>query len=378
MHGNQPQKQAFNEAMDHLHASDDLYERVIRQTAGGKRKRSGTARPLAAVAAAILIGAAGLGGTAYAVVTSDFFQTAFGAHGTDGAIEWTNSESGYTYRQEFSTVDPAEVSPELAEAVEPVGYTLEGNGYTMTIKDMVIDENGCGAVRFSLDGPEGLGLYKPEENGNAIVFDPTGPKNLALISMEDRSGNFLDAYAYYDVSTKTETHLDATMYFTPIGDSFEQSRRDALTGVRWRMVWNGEDQQGDSRSCEAYSDYFTPRHIIGTRAYSDGHGASARLSPYSIHFNVSTGNGSRFNANDVALGLSDGSIATITSVNHDVDDTQVINTYVQAGFGDGSAVYSFSTFVNTSDVEAISIAGDYWTSEHETFEAASVELSPEA
>lgn len=378
MHGNQPQKQAFNEAMDYLHASDDLYERVVRQAAGGKHKRSGTARPLAAVAAAILIGAAGVGGTAYAVVTSDFFQTAFGVHGTDGAIEWTNSESGYTYRQEFSTVDPAEVSPELAEAVEPVGYTLEGNGYTMTIKDMVIDENGCGAVRFSLDGPEGLGLYRPEENGNAIVFDPTDPKNLALIDMEDRSGNFLDAYAYYDVSTKTETHLDAIMYFTPIGDSFERSRRDALTGVRWRMAWNGEDLHGDARSYEAYSDYFTPRHIIGTRAYSDGRGASARLSPYSIHFNVNADDASQFNADNVALRLSDGSVVTITSVNHDVDDTQVINTYVQAGFNDGSAVYSFSTFVNTSDVKAVSIAGDLWKSGCKTFEAASVELSPEA
>lgn len=372
------QHRMFSEAMEQLHASDDLYDRVARQARGEKRKRQGTARPIAAIAVAAIIVAAGVGGTAYAVVTGDFFQTAFGTHGTDGAIEWTNDESGYTYRQEFSTVDPAEVPSDLAEAVEPVDYALEGNGYTVVIKDMVIDGNGCGAVRFSLDGPEGLGLYKPEENGNAIVFDPTNPNNLAFIGMEDSSGNSLDAYAYYDVSTKTDTHLDATMYFTPIGDSFEQHRNGALKGIRWRMAWNGDGARDGSDSCEVRSDLFEPQHIVGTRAFSDGKGSSADLSPYSIHFAVATDGGSHFEADDMALKLSDGSVSTVTKVNDLVGDTQIINTYVRAGFDDGSTVYALSAFVNTGDVEGISIAGDYWNDESHAFDAASIELAPEA
>lgn len=66
------QKHTFNEAMNQLHASDDLYARVMQQARGDKRKRRGTARPIAAVATAALIATAGVGGTAYAVINSDF------------------------------------------------------------------------------------------------------------------------------------------------------------------------------------------------------------------------------------------------------------------------------------------------------------------
>ena len=68
----------FVAAMNQLHAPDDVYERVMERARGAKRKRRGTARPLAVVGTAALIAAAGVGGTAYAVVNSDFFPTCHG------------------------------------------------------------------------------------------------------------------------------------------------------------------------------------------------------------------------------------------------------------------------------------------------------------
>ena len=51
-----------------------------------------------------------------------------------------------------------DVISDMENEVEAVGIQLHAWGYTMTIRDMIADENGCGVVRFSLDNPDGLHL----------------------------------------------------------------------------------------------------------------------------------------------------------------------------------------------------------------------------
>ncbi len=183
--------------------------------------------------------------------------------------EWADPQSGLSYRREYSTVDPDEVTEELSGAVTPVGQTVEAWGYTLFVKDMVMDENGCGIVRFTLDNPSGLrldtdlgapnqivfdyddpsalrmigmwnahGLDTDLGAPNQIVFDYDDPSALRMIGMWNAHDGFPDYRSFYDSATLTPTHLDGVMYFSPIGDSFERGARNLLDGVRLSLSWD--------------------------------------------------------------------------------------------------------------------------------------------
>ncbi|WP_281657052.1 RNA polymerase sigma factor, partial [Collinsella stercoris] len=249
---------------------------------GDKRKRRGTARPIAAVAAAALIATAGVGGTAYAVINSDFFQTALGDHGLGTSSQWTDSDTGLSYRRDHGVVGSDTIIENYESAVEPVNYVLEAHGYTLNVIDMVIDKNACGIVRFTLDCPTGLGINTSYGAFNQMVFD-NQDDHLALLSMETRAGTFLDTRCVYDVSTLTDTHLEGTMYFTPIIGTFDEAKSEVLSGVRWEMAWNdGDDLHPEN--AEASTDLFVPSQIVETRRFTHGSDAIADLSPFSIHY----------------------------------------------------------------------------------------------
>lgn len=373
------QHRLFSEAMNQLHASNDVYDRALRQARGATRKRRGTARPLAVVCGAALIATVGIGGTAYAVVNSDFFQHVMGDHGMGGPSTWTDPQSGISYVREYSTVSPDEVTEELSGAVTPVEQTIEAWGYTLFVKDMVMDENGCGVVRFSLDNPDGLGLDTRLGTPNQIVFDYEDPSALRMIGMQNAHGSSPDYRSFYDSATLTETHLDGVMYFSPIGDSFEQEAQDLLDGVCLSLSWDdGKDHQS-SRETEAFTAMFAPERVIGTRAFSDGASASASLSPFGIRYNMDEANDSEIVTESLVLHLADGTSKTVVLNKSETEETQVINTYFNAGFPDDATIVSlFTVFVETSEVESISLVGRRGDTVSSQAETIAVELMPSA
>ena len=373
------QHRMFGEAMNQLHAPDDVYERVMERARGAKRKRRGTARPLAAVGTAALIAAAGVGGTAYAVVNSDFFQHAMGDHGIGEPSEWADPQSGLSYRREYSTVDPDEVTEELSGAVTPVGQTVEAWGYTLFVKDMVMDENGCGIVRFTLDNPSGLRLDTDLGAPNQIVFDYDDPSALRMIGMWNAHGGFPDYRSFYDSATLTPTHLDGVMYFSPIGDSFEREARNLLDGVRLSLSWDDGEKHQSSRETEALTAMFAPERVIGARKFSDGKGAHAHLSPFGIRYNADETSSSEIVTERLVLHLADGTSKTIVLNGSAEEATQVINTYFNAGFPEDATIVSpLTVFVDTSEVESISLVGRRDNAVSGQTETVAVELMPSA
>ena len=84
---------------------------------------------------------------------------------------WTNGGSSgtkYTYTREFGDG----IAPQSLEgAVQEVNLSVEGNGYTLDIHEMAIDQNGCGAVTFTLSNPNGVNYYKPAaEIGELVLY----------------------------------------------------------------------------------------------------------------------------------------------------------------------------------------------------------------
>lgn len=370
------QKHTFNEAMNQLHASDDLYERVMQQVRGDKRKRRGTARPIAAVAAAVLITTAGVGGTAYAVINSDFFQTALGDHGLGDSSQWTDSGTGLSYRRDYGVVGSGTIIENYENAVEPVNYTLEAHGYTLNVIDMVIDENACGIVRFTLDCPTGLGINTSYGAFNQMVFD-NQDDHLAFLDMEGSMGNFLDTRCVYDVSTLTDTHLDGTMYFVPIVGSFDEAKSEILSGVRWEVAWNdgGNLHPEDTR---AFTDIFVPTQIVETRRFTHGSDAVADLSPFSIHYVADANNSSEFVVDALELHFTDGSRHAIADWHHGSPEEQsTINHYVAAILSDNSHASVFTSLIDPNTVKSISLTGSNSNEKTGKDQEHAMELLPE-
>ncbi len=81
----------------------------------------------------------------------------------------------------------------------------------------------------------------------------------------------------------------------------------------------------------------------------------------------------------LALDFVDGTSKTITLSDNDPANTQIINTYFDARFPeDGTCVSLFTVFVNTSEVESISLVGRRDNATNGKNETVEIELAPSA
>lgn len=351
------QKRTFNEAMDHLHASDDLYERAIAQAHGGHRMHRGKAKPLAAVMAGALALIIATGGTVYAAGHVDvvkplletFFSATMGDHGMGDASSW-DVEGGRAWTREYDAIDPSTLDDQLTQAVQPVNLSVEAFGTTLTIHDMVIDENACGMARFTVSNPNGIKLAPygmPNElilDGQSEYFSP------GIGGMEDSAGNLLDTRCFYDSNTLTDVSVDGTMYFTPISGELEQAQRPIFEGVTWSLSWNDPKLKGTDF---VFTDQFVPSKAIKTRTFTDGGKASASLSPFGICYVADCTDSSEFVDDRLVVRYADGSTETIIDY---MSDTTVDNAYVRAMLGKHN-VSVFTKIVDLNQVTGLSLVG---------------------
>ena len=161
----------IKQAFESIQADSNLADRVLNTAAGEPLHRKGHAKPLYVAVIGCLVGVLATGGVAYAVINSSYFASAWGNHGNGDSITWTNGGSSgtqYTYTREFGDG----IAPQSLEGtVQKVDLSVEGNGYTLDIHEMAIDQNGCGAVTFTLSNPNGVNYYKPAaETGELVLY----------------------------------------------------------------------------------------------------------------------------------------------------------------------------------------------------------------
>ena len=331
----------IDKAMHTLHASDDLYDRVVAESRERAEKGHGHGVPKPGrlalrsipVVAAIGIAIAAMGGIAVSAVSnSEFFAKAFAPRGDNGssqvawdAIGGADDSKRIPCKQEYRVIAAEDVISDMENEVEAVGIQLHAWGYTMTIRDMIADENGCGVVRFSLDNPDGLHLAMQYGSTNEIIFDGSNDCYVGGMYMECANGVDLNTYSFYDEETLSDTHLDGTMYFTPIGDIDRADDETpgaaiVMSGVKWYL---NELQEG-----KVYSEVFTPSGLLETREFRDQQSDNTcYISPFSIWFKDHYGI-----RESLKLNLSDGSSWTILEdelLNE--EGVNIFNTYVQSG-----------------------------------------------
>lgn len=266
-------------AFDSLHADDEMADRVLsRASEGGARRRRGAAKPLALVAMGWAVAVLATGGVAYAVVSSGYFAQAWGNHGQGSVQSWSVEGGGapIPYTREYGDgVAPTD----LADAVEHVGISVEGNGYTLTFEDIVADENGCGSVTFVLSNPNGVSIYEPAlKIGELVLNGGEGDQTLDTVTMQfgDDQTKIVDTREVVEKDESTDTEIHGTMYFAAA------SADDLDKDITWTLKWSADRSDGYYEGSEATSEAFRLSKRVAVKTLTSAEGDVAKVSPFSV------------------------------------------------------------------------------------------------
>lgn len=342
----------IKQAFESIQADSDLADRVIDAAAGEPLHRKGHAKPLYVAVIGCLAGVLATGGVAYAVVNSSYFASAWGNHGNGESVTWTNGGSSgtkYTYTREFGDG----IAPQSLEgAVQKVNLSVEGNGYTLDIHEMAIDENGCGAVTFTLSNPNGVNYYKPAAELGELVLYGEEEGGVSTPSM-NFGEEWADTRCTIDKDTSSDTVINGTMYFA----SWNRDR-DLRHAVTWNISWT-EGKGEDAKVIEVSTPEFNVgAHVDTKELRSDD--SPLEISPFSIQTHIDD---LGYEAVDHKLTVSykDGSEQIIED-----DDAGAYNFYVSMARNSGENIWVPTKLINVDQVVSVTLEGTRYTSTGET------------
>lgn len=342
----------IKQAFESIQADSDLADRVLYAAAGEPLRRKGHAKPLYVAVVGCLVGVLATGGVAYAVVNSRYFASAWGNHGNGDSITWTNGGSSgtkYTYTREFGDG----IAPQSLEgAVQEVNLSVEGNGYTLDIHEMAIDQNGCGAVTFTLSNPNGVNYYKPAAETGELVLYGEEEQGIGTPSM-NFGEEWADTRCTIDKDTSSDTVINGTMYFA----SWDRER-DLGHAVTWNISWT-EGKGEDAKVIEVSTPEFNVgAHVDTKELRSDD--SPLEISPFSIQTHIDD---LGYEAVDHKLTVTykDGSEQIIED-----DAAGAYNFYVSLTRNSGENISVPTKLINVDQVVSVTLEGTRYTSAGET------------
>lgn len=342
----------IKQAFESIQADSDLADRVIDAAAGEPLHRKGHAKPLYVAVIGCLAGVLATGGVAYAVVNSSYFASAWGNHGNGESVTWTNGGSSgtkYTYTREFGDG----IAPQSLEgAVQKVNLSVEGNGYTLDIHEMAIDENGCGAVTFTLSNPNGVNYYKPAAELGELVLYGEEEGGVSTPSM-NFGEEWADTRCTIDKDTSSDTVINGTMYFA----SWNRDR-DLRHAVTWNISWT-EGKGEDAKVIEVSTPEFNVGEHVDTKELRSDD-SPLEISPFSIQTHIDD---LGYEAVDHKLTVTykDGSEQIIED-----DDAGAYNFYVSMARNSGENIWVPTKLIDVDQVVSVTLEGARYTSTGET------------
>ena len=355
-----------------LDAPDDTSERMIdmirneerteRSAAGagaGRIAREGwTHRLPARAAAAALAGAMLVGGGAYAAVQTNFFQSAFGDKGQEDVEMHEVLDEGKTIPYTLPSMtwveaDPAEAERIVGDYVEEVGQTLETNGYTLTVEDCLVDENGLGVATYTLANPDGVGGYDagygafcmgPDDAVGQPGLEGATPRR--EIEEGWTSGTLYDYHDIKDESLSTATEAHVVRYFASSLGTTDES------GLDWSLP---------ARDSGGYAEehiVFKPTKELPATEFASASGETLSISPIGLvgPFDESGGEGA-LNPDRLVVRFTDGSEYVVFDDAPDAEElirNVVFGYYLgEDGDTDNGVAYLFNRLVDVDAVESV-------------------------
>ena len=119
--------------------------------------------------------------------------------------------------QHFGTADPDTAEAALGDYVTEVDQSVTAGDYTLTVENCLIDENGVGAIAYTVACPEGLPTINTFDNtlpvGQYTAADESGG---FVLTVKTASGLTLDHYDILNAAETTDTVLHGVYYFQPM------------------------------------------------------------------------------------------------------------------------------------------------------------------
>ena len=338
----------IKQAFESVQADSDLADRVLNAAAGEPLRKRGHAKPLYVAVIGCLAGVLATGGVAYAVINSSYFASAWGNHGNGDSITWTQGGSSgteNTYTREFGDG----IAPQsLEDAVQEVNLSVEGNGYTLDIHEMAIDQNGCGAVTFTLSNPNGVNYYKPAAEIGELVLYGEEEQGIGTPGM-NFGEEWADTRCTIDKDTSSDTVIYGTMYFA----SWNRDR-DLRHAVTWNICWT-EGEGETAKQCEASTPEFNfGAHVDTKELHSDG--SSLAISPFSIQTHIAD-LGYEAVDNKLTVTYKDGSEQVIED-----DAAGAYNSYFSLTRNNGENIWVPTRLIGVDQVVSVTLEGARYTS----------------
>lgn len=338
-------RELFRETFSQLHASGNICEEVLEMAKNrGRKKRRYVSKRLAA---ACVLAAALCGTSVFAAVQGGFLQSVFGTKGQENVGVHELGEGGQSWKvpaREWETVDEDAAERLVGEQVARIGESVTVYGYTLTLDEYMIDENGIGAITYTLSNPDGLAGVCEAGYGEYYMSPDVPMKEIHMQSTEGRS---IDHRSIVDRTQTTDTELHAVMYFTAMEKLQE--------GEGIQIIHSGYElnEKGEAVSEEEEKITFLPEDFIHSVTCTSEAGYTAHISPVGVRFDgpVFEKGVSGWILEKVLVTCADGSV-------YQAEDQDVNNIIVGCySNDDGGLCLVFNRLVDTEQVASVTVNG---------------------
>ena len=372
----------FKRALSSMDASDETIERIMRMaekedrqkaqqeqafsqaagtsSQGKKAPRAPRGRLRVRTAVAIAATTALVASAAYAAVNVDFAQLAFGPKGNADVEAHTVVEqdcinpvtgepkSWVAPSRTWVDVDEQTVERLLDGYVFDAGLTTaESHGYTLTVGQCVMDENGNGIAAITIENPDGVDI---SDAGYGEVYLSNDAPVFELVESPDGKSPW-DIRIVRDVEASTDTKLVGAAYFGPFRGTIGEG-----------LVWSLASREGGGQSSvqatnAAGESTYLPAATLPAKEFKDEDGSTVELSPIGMVQHPARADQ---HVREVVIRFTDGTEYTV--YRWGVDDP-VVNNVLSYGYGwenedDGARV--FNRLVDVDAVESIVLRGVIW------------------
>lgn len=280
-----------------------------------------------------------------AVYHGGFFNHVFGkgVAGQEAFTETVTDKDGNIVKTvQYPTVERVEVDEEKAENlvgayVTAVGQSVTLENYTFTLEDVLLDENGIGALTVHVENPDGHDL---KQSGQYYAADGEHPP--FSIRIERQNGDQMDTRDYLVTNSFTQTEATFVCYITP----FEPLPIDE-TLTLCILLWSDSEFAADWPSAEIT---IPASEKIPACAFS-ANGVTASVSPAGMMLCYDFGCGEAKNEDLIVLRYADGG-------EYVVEGENLINISVSSASRDESTKwFAFNRLADVENITEIQVNG---------------------
>lgn len=246
-------------------------------------------------------------------------------------------------RMERVAVDAETMQRLVGDYLSTVDAAVEADGYTISLKTFLIDENGSGFMTYTLSNPAGVSY---DDFGYGQVGIPMNP----ILYIGEVDGHAMDSNIYLDTDASTDTELHLVMYFSDFGNW--QKGDELLFSVN-----NGSDAERRVIS-------ITPQAYLPVTTFTAESGDTVTVSALGIRMrNPAAADDAVTEVvlDELVLHMADGSQYVVQSEEGNIMNWVVGLCIADEDYHPIGIAFSFNRMVDVDAVTSVTAGGHFYT-----------------